>query len=1764
MSPSFSNLKPLRQTYCSRYPRWAVKALVTGIVVMVVLLGKPPHAFAQNPDPLTWQTTATGLKTQANSDKKTAGLGFVVQQQSWPFLRLRPEWIELGQIKVPGTSGAFSAEAADWAHNEMTYNSGTSSQLKLWVSRLSPALLAQSPATSLSVLAGNVAGQTLNGTTVSDRPAAPSYPKYVAFPSGGTVRVQALSTTATALSLDQNWVLVWYGNNGHFIDTKVPTSYDWNYPRINVYQADAPILLVFQNLPTSIKHSTEGGVQLTFPSAAGYVAVLPLFGRDTQRASQTEGWSQGLPASVIQKAQWWASHLCAFPVGVTETYAYNASTDTATVTEAITSLSVCAGGTSFAPIPPMLGIAKDALNVQFSGPVVDGNLATEFGPSLGIENTGSYTWSISGLKKYTDARRIISSGSVPSELEQELASEVNKLISSGHLAPWVFLDAIPRHFSRGALYWANPADTIYHLTEIIPVLSEPLKSNLISYLRSERAAYPPEDVYNLNIFQGTVRKGFSYTGDAVDYYWKSGAQNPTCPDCRQDSIQKRVTLYSFYALAQYYALTGDSIPATLIQKAKDTLSRDMSEQDWASFFWFRGFEDRPTAVVNANRHFAGLVGFVRLADMVGDTQAETLGRVLLAKAAALRVGMAKYPRYLYAANLVSLPSDPNWQPKRVSGDILGYFYNYNWTGPYDDARQMITLNQFGVYLCETPDFITPTQAWTREAASPYLTAFRDMTPEVGRLLKDYASQDAGIYISETEALFPHWYAAFAEGMLGTEHNLSHPIDSFQIFMAKAWIQQETPARLAAYADIPWLQLGDLFFLQKLAETIKAYRGVTWDDLIGATPTPTRTHTPTPTRTPTSAATATPTRTPTRTPTAVGTGTPTRTPTRTPTAVGTGTATPTRTPTRTPTIVGTATPTRTPTRTPTIVGTATPTRTPTRTPTIVGTATPTRTPTPTSATQGSGLVAYWSLDEGTGTVATDVSGNGHTGTISGATWTAGQAGNALSFDGVNDYVSVADRDSLSPHTGANGEMTVAAWLYIAALPTGNTNLIAKGTSNNWEYSLYLDTSGWAGFTVWQLNGADYGQNPGGSVSPNAWHHVAATFKKGQFIRVYIDGVQAAETTTFSGDTANGSSPLYFARRGDGQYFKGTLDEIRLYNRALTASEVQALAGMTPPALQGQVAFQGVTSIPTGITVTVNLDNGSGGVNYTPTLDASGRFTITGLAAGTYSIWVKHSNHLANRADGVAISPGPATQVNLGTLRAGDVNNDNAVTGIDFSALSASYGKGIGDAGYDARADFNFDGAVTGADFSALTSNYLQTGLSLAGPGPGSQPVNGFLASVFAPAGTVNIRISPAATTVPVGNTFNIDLMVDAGSQSVDAVDAFLDFNPTYLQVIGITPDLTALPTLLANSFDNTLGRIAYSAGKLVGGPVTGTFRVASIQFQAIAQTAGTGLTFAFQPPLRNTDAFYQGASVFGSATNGTVVIQGPTNTPTRTPTASRTPTRTPTVSSNTATPTRTPTRTPTVSNHTATPTRTPTHTPTMSSNTPTRPPTQTPTRTPTPGSMTTITSKVSIASNDAYDRASYCTTGAAKFGKTGSEGHVTGFRFTDVVRPLGSNGVTSAYIRWYSSAQETSNVRVRIYGQNTATTVAFDCAGNRPSRRPGTASGVEYTPGMWAAGQTYSSPDLAPILNEILANAGGGWDNTFVILLSDNGSSGTRDPEVYDRDANHAAELVIRWSLGDSTPTATPTHTRTPTPTAQSSSGVQRRLWLPLFLDAATR
>lgn len=201
-------------------------------------------------------------------------------------------------------------------------------------------------------------------------------------------------------------------------------------------------------------------------------------------------------------------------------------------------------------------------------------------------------------------------------------------------------------------------------------------------------------------------------------------------------------------------------------------------------------------------------------------------------------------------------------------------------------------------------------------------------------------------------------------------------------------------------------------------------------------------------------------------------------------------------------------------------------------------------------QSTGLVAAFAFDETAGATVNDASGNGNVGTISGASRTSsGRFGAALAFDGINDWVTVASAASLN----LTSRLTLEAWVFPTQAGGWQTALM-KEAPGDLRYALYTstDTGRPAGYLKIGTDRSVYGATP---LPLNAWTHVAVTYD-GAAMRLYINGAQSA-TQARTGNVATSSSPLYIGGNTVwGEYFKGTLDEVRIYNRALSASEILA--------------------------------------------------------------------------------------------------------------------------------------------------------------------------------------------------------------------------------------------------------------------------------------------------------------------------------------------------------------------------------------------------------------------------------------------------------------------------------------------------------------------------------------------------------------------------------------------------------------------------------
>jgi type II secretory pathway pseudopilin PulG len=219
----------------------------------------------------------------------------------------------------------------------------------------------------------------------------------------------------------------------------------------------------------------------------------------------------------------------------------------------------------------------------------------------------------------------------------------------------------------------------------------------------------------------------------------------------------------------------------------------------------------------------------------------------------------------------------------------------------------------------------------------------------------------------------------------------------------------------------------------------------------------------------------------------------------------------------------------------------------------------------------GLVGWWKLDESGVLTAADSSGNGNDGTLTNMAsnqWTTGVLDGALEFDGWDDYVSCQNDKSLQ----LTDALTIAGWVKADSWGSGYyVSIIARkgeGNPNNYQLAiadgqatLYLDdgdSNGFRGDTV---------------LNTGQWYHVAGTWDGAQ-VRIYLNGILDNDPPdSYSWTLNTDTRDLYIGGRSGGtDLLDGTLDDVRIYDRALTAEEIQSIV-----AFQQDEGSDGIVSI-----------------------------------------------------------------------------------------------------------------------------------------------------------------------------------------------------------------------------------------------------------------------------------------------------------------------------------------------------------------------------------------------------------------------------------------------------------------------------------------------------------------------------------------------------------------------------------------------------------
>ncbi|MFZ3077801.1 MAG: LamG domain-containing protein [Candidatus Aenigmatarchaeota archaeon] len=205
----------------------------------------------------------------------------------------------------------------------------------------------------------------------------------------------------------------------------------------------------------------------------------------------------------------------------------------------------------------------------------------------------------------------------------------------------------------------------------------------------------------------------------------------------------------------------------------------------------------------------------------------------------------------------------------------------------------------------------------------------------------------------------------------------------------------------------------------------------------------------------------------------------------------------------------------------------------------------------------GLVGSWGFDEGTGAIAYDNSGNGNVGaltnmnTTGNATsgWAEGRFGSGLLFDGTNDYIDAGNASSLN----ITNAITMGVWIK-GNTPSKTEFIVSKRAgSESWHITTTTDHKIY--FAIYQSD-TSYKQTITTSSISTDWNHIVAV-ADGSFVRLYINGIEASTPTAYDGTIHSTTQSVKIGWANSVGYFNGTIDEVRVWSRALAPDDTVAM-------------------------------------------------------------------------------------------------------------------------------------------------------------------------------------------------------------------------------------------------------------------------------------------------------------------------------------------------------------------------------------------------------------------------------------------------------------------------------------------------------------------------------------------------------------------------------------------------------------------------------
>ena len=212
-------------------------------------------------------------------------------------------------------------------------------------------------------------------------------------------------------------------------------------------------------------------------------------------------------------------------------------------------------------------------------------------------------------------------------------------------------------------------------------------------------------------------------------------------------------------------------------------------------------------------------------------------------------------------------------------------------------------------------------------------------------------------------------------------------------------------------------------------------------------------------------------------------------------------------------------------------------------------------------QYAGLQAWWKMDEGSGLVAADSMAGAADGTLGTPVWTTGRRLGGLAFDG-NDRITCGNTSSL----GGSTPFTVSAWVKVNAGNNTEGIIVQQRAANgfNGQYQLKVLATGRLGFYVYGNSAEQFNFAATTAINDGQWHHVAAGRDDLGNATIYLDGVADGSVTGTTVRSLSNTIDVGIGCdiRDSVRFFRGVIDDVRVYNRYLSAAEVGEIGNYAP--------------------------------------------------------------------------------------------------------------------------------------------------------------------------------------------------------------------------------------------------------------------------------------------------------------------------------------------------------------------------------------------------------------------------------------------------------------------------------------------------------------------------------------------------------------------------------------------------------------------------